>query len=432
MSVTIGCHRLPCSIIALWCVAHFKRSKRTHIYLLNNHNDQTTPMKQRTLVTLAALTLGAAGFTFMLFKNKSHPPEPTDTTTKDTTTNDTTTKVAISEGKGTPPQASPVPLTVVTQASPARPAAGNDRDDPTPPDSPDSATFHSCPNSPSAPSASVDFGATENTVTADSPTRYLGKPVPKRKLSTTMQERVAQFSRTTSSDIGDLPSPENFKRRGSSTLDKENASDSIPLPSFDNAAAPPTPPPIKKRYDPTAARLANSARRETIHFAAGCFWSVELVFQRAVGVWSTTVGYTQGDTEDPSYEDVKGGKSGHVECVAVVYDPALTSLEKLLSVFWGKHDATSKNKQGNDKGSQYRSGIYFFNDAQREVCLASIAAEKAKLDKPWHKIQTELKEAGAFYKAEDYHQMYLSEKGGRHGKKQSAMKGCTDPIRCYG
>ena len=171
--------------------------------------------------------------------------------------------------------------------------------------------------------------------------------------------------------------------------------------------------------------------RKKIHFAAGCFWSVELIFQRQIGVATTTVGYTQGKIENPTYDDVKTGKSGHAETVEVTYDPKLTTLEKLLEVFWNKHDATSKNKQGNDKGTQYRSGIYYFDDEQKAIVDKSLEEQKAKLEKPWHKIHTEVKKANKFTPAEDYHQQYL-EKGGRHGQKQSAMKGCTDPIRCYG
>jgi len=120
-----------------------------------------------------------------------------------------------------------------------------------------------------------------------------------------------------------------------------------------------------------------------------------------------------------------------VETVEVTYNPSLVKLEELLETFWWKHDATSKNKQGNDKGTQYRSGIYWFTADQQVVIEKSVEEQKAKLEKPWHKIHTEVKKAVEFYRAEDYHQQYL-EKGGRHGKKQSAAFGCTDPIRCYG
>ena len=184
------------------------------------------------------------------------------------------------------------------------------------------------------------------------------------------------------------------------------------------------------RYDPSKA--VKNKNRETIHFAAGCFWSVELVFQRAVGVYSTKVGYTQGKVENPTYEDVKSGKSGHVEAVEVVYDSSIVSLSDLMEVFWGKHDPTKKNRAGNDKGTQYRSGVYYKTEEQKAVIMESVEKRRAALEKPWLKIHTEVKAMTTFYDAEEYHQKYLSEKGGRHGKAQSAVKGCSDPIRCYG
>ncbi|GMI25421.1 hypothetical protein TeGR_g8870, partial [Tetraparma gracilis] len=205
-----------------------------------------------------------------------------------------------------------------------------------------------------------------------------------------------------------------------------------PPPAGEDKENAPAPAPAKKRYDPTAAKLRNEARRQTAQFAAGCFWSVELAFQRVPGVFSTRAGYTGGTVADPTYEDVKTGKSGHAEAVEVVYDPELVTFEQLLEAFWGKHDATSKNKQGNDKGAQYRSGIYTTTEEQMSLALASKERQKALLDKPWHKIHTEILEATTFYPAEEYHQQYLSEKGGRYGKKQSAAKMCSDPIRCYG
>ncbi len=197
-------------------------------------------------------------------------------------------------------------------------------------------------------------------------------------------------------------------------------------------AAPPSPVIIKKRYDPTKAKAEREARMKKIHFAAGCFWSVELAFQRTVGVYSTSVGYTQGHVNDPTYADVKTGNSGHAEAVEVVYDPEITNLENLLDVFWGKHDPTTKNKAGNDKGTQYRSGIYYFTEDQKDIANMSKAAQKAALKKPWKKIFTEIKPASTFWLAEEYHQKYLSEKGGRNGVAQDPSKGCTDPIRCYG
>ncbi|KAL2612282.1 hypothetical protein R1flu_023974 [Riccia fluitans] len=163
-------------------------------------------------------------------------------------------------------------------------------------------------------------------------------------------------------------------------------------------------------------------------FAAGCFWSVELAFQRAMGVTKTAVGYTQGHKENPSYEDVCTGRTGHVEAVLVEYNPNEVTYEQLLDVFWKKHDPTQLNRQGNDVGTQYRSGIYYHTPEQETAAKASLQEWETKLGK---KIHTEILPATTFYPAEDYHQQYL-EKGGRNGRKQSARKGCSDPIRCYG
>lgn len=162
-------------------------------------------------------------------------------------------------------------------------------------------------------------------------------------------------------------------------------------------------------------------------FAAGCFWSVELAFQRVPGVTKTSVGYTQGSTKDPTYKEVCSGRTGHVEAVQVEYDPAQVTYKQLLDVFWKKHDPTQKNRQGNDVGSQYRSGIYYHTEEQKEEAIASLKAEEAKLKKP---IMTEILPAITYYLAEEYHQQYLEK--GVGGRKQSAAKMCNDPIRCYG
>jgi peptide-methionine (S)-S-oxide reductase len=214
---------------------------------------------------------------------------------------------------------------------------------------------------------------------------------------------------------------------------KETVVTAPPSPAAVVATIEPTIAP-KKRYDPSKITNPN---RHKIHLAAGCFWSVELILQRTVGVYSTKVGYTQGNTLNPTYETVKKGGTGHAESVEVVYDVTLISLEELLNVFWKKHDPTTKNKAGNDKGTQYRSGIYYFTTEQKDVILKSVEQEKSKLEKPWLKIHTEVLEASTFYPAEDYHQKYLSdnfEPGiGKSGKvQQSSEKMCSDPIRCYG
>eukprot|EP00898_Chlorokybus_atmophyticus_P007988 jgi/Chlat1/8190/Chrsp76S07627 len=162
--------------------------------------------------------------------------------------------------------------------------------------------------------------------------------------------------------------------------------------------------------------------------AGGCFWGLELALQRVPGVVKTSVGYTQGRVPNPMYEEVCSGSTGHTEAVQVTYNPQEASYEQILSMFFSKTDPTTLNRQGNDMGTQYRSGIYFHTPEQEEVARAKLAEVEKKLGK---KVVAELKPAGDYYFAEDYHQQYL-EKGGRFNRPQSAAKGCNDPIRCYG
>lgn len=163
-------------------------------------------------------------------------------------------------------------------------------------------------------------------------------------------------------------------------------------------------------------------------FGAGCFWGVELAFQRVPGVTKTEVGYTQGFSHNPTYNDVCSGTSNHSEVVRVQFDPKECSYEALLDAFWARHDPTTLNRQGNDVGSQYRSGIYFYTPEQEKAARESLEKQQQLLDR---KIVTEILPAKKFYRAEEYHQQYLA-KGGRFGLKQSSEKGCNDPIRCYG
>lgn len=156
---------------------------------------------------------------------------------------------------------------------------------------------------------------------------------------------------------------------------------------------------------------------------AGCFWGLELAFQRVKGVAYTAVGYTHGEVEDPSYEAVCSGETGHAEAVTVLYDSAEVSYDELLEVFWARHDPTQLNGQGNDIGTQYRGGIYYHSDQQKAVAEASMANLQANLGKP---LATELLPSTKFWLSEDYHQQYL-EKGG-----QSAKKTAVEKIRCYG
>ncbi|KAG2676031.1 hypothetical protein I3760_12G033200 [Carya illinoinensis] len=170
---------------------------------------------------------------------------------------------------------------------------------------------------------------------------------------------------------------------------------------------------------------------ELAEFGAGCFWSVELAFQRVVGVVRTEVGYSQGHVPDPNYKLVCSGTTNHVEVVRVHFDPKVCPYTSLLSIFWSRHDPTSLNRQGGDVGAQYRSGIYYYNENQARLAQQSKEAKQLELKDHEKIIVTEILPAKRFYRAEEYHQQYL-EKGGGRGTKQSAEKGCTDPIRCYG
>ncbi len=146
-----------------------------------------------------------------------------------------------------------------------------------------------------------------------------------------------------------------------------------------------------------------------ITFGMGCFWGAERKFWTVPGVHSTHVGYAGGYTKNPTYQEVCSGRTGHNEVVRVIYDPAAVSLEALLKVFWESHDPTQGMRQGNDVGTQYRSGIYVSDDAQRAAAEASKAAYDARLADAGHgAITTEIVDAGPFYYAEDYHQQYLA------------------------
>ncbi|MGZ6925086.1 MAG: peptide-methionine (S)-S-oxide reductase MsrA [Acidimicrobiia bacterium] len=152
---------------------------------------------------------------------------------------------------------------------------------------------------------------------------------------------------------------------------------------------------------------------ETAMFALGCFWGAERVFWKLDGVYTTAVGYAAGVTPNPTYEEVCSGRTGHTEAVLVVFDPAVISYEELLRVFWESHDPTQGMRQGNDVGTQYRSGIYVFSEAQRAAAEASRATFQGRLDAAgFGEITTEILPAPAFYFAEDYHQQYLAKNPG--------------------
>ena len=145
-------------------------------------------------------------------------------------------------------------------------------------------------------------------------------------------------------------------------------------------------------------------------FGLGCFWGAERKFwELGDGVYVTAVGYAGGHTQNPTYEEVCSGRTGHTEAVLVVFDPAKISYEKLLKTFWENHNPTQGMRQGNDVGTQYRSAIYTYGDAQHEAAIASKAAyQKALAAKGLGTITTEIAPAGPFYFAEDYHQQYLA------------------------
>jgi peptide-methionine (S)-S-oxide reductase len=144
-------------------------------------------------------------------------------------------------------------------------------------------------------------------------------------------------------------------------------------------------------------------------FGMGCFWGAERKFWEAPGVWTTAVGYAGGSTPNPSYEEVCSGQTGHTEVVLVVFDPAKTSYEALLKVFWESHDPTQGMRQGNDVGTQYRSAIFTYSPEQRRAAEASRAAYQQGLSAArYGAITSEIADAPQFYFAEDYHQQYLA------------------------
>ncbi len=154
----------------------------------------------------------------------------------------------------------------------------------------------------------------------------------------------------------------------------------------------------------------NSEKLETATFGAGCFWCVEAAFQTLEGVESTISGYSGGHVKNPAYREVCNGTTGHAEVIQIKYDPAKISFETLLEAFWGSHDPTTLNQQGNDIGTQYRSVIFYHNDKQKELAegYKKKLNESGAFAKP---IVTEISPYTNFYKAEDYHQNYFNANG---------------------
>ena len=143
-------------------------------------------------------------------------------------------------------------------------------------------------------------------------------------------------------------------------------------------------------------------------FGAGCFWGVEVAFRQVAGVRDAAVGYCGGSLDNPSYQDVCTGTTGHAEVVEVDFDPEEVSFETLVELFWKCHDPTTLNRQGPDVGTQYRSAIFFHSPEQQQAAEASKAAAQERIPRP---IATQITEASTFYRAEEYHQQYLEKRG---------------------
>ncbi len=161
---------------------------------------------------------------------------------------------------------------------------------------------------------------------------------------------------------------------------------------------------------PTGTKATQAEKREVAIFAAGCFWGVEETFRATPGVKATSVGYTGGHLENPTYKAVCSDTTGHAEAVRVEYDPAVVSYDKLLEIFWTSHDPTQVNRQGPDIGTQYRSSVFFTSPEQEKAAIASKKklGESGKFRRP---IATEIVPATTYYPAEDYHQQYLAKRG---------------------
>ena len=160
--------------------------------------------------------------------------------------------------------------------------------------------------------------------------------------------------------------------------------------------------------------MSADAKKETAVLAAGCFWGVEDILREIPGVHETEVGYTGGTTADPTYKDICTGTTGHAEAVRIVFDPERISYEDILGYFFRLHDPTTKNRQGNDVGTQYRSAIFYQDEAQKKTALE--VKDRVNESGKWpREITTEVVPAATFYSAEDYHQDYLQKNpGGYH------------------
>lgn len=183
------------------------------------------------------------------------------------------------------------------------------------------------------------------------------------------------------------------------------------VPAAEALPGRPTPIPTADRHQLSGRPLTLDVPEgmEAAMFGMGCFWGVERMFWALDGVWLTMAGYAGGHTPNPTYEEVCTGRTAHNEVVRLVYDPAVISYQALLKLFWEGHDPTQGMRQGNDMGTQYRSGIYTYTDAQKAAAEASRPAMQERLTAAGYgAITTEILPAPAFYFAEDYHQQYLA------------------------
>lgn len=170
-----------------------------------------------------------------------------------------------------------------------------------------------------------------------------------------------------------------------------------------------------------------SANTEKVIFALGCFWGAERRFWQQSGVYSTAVGYIDGITPNPTYDEVCTGMTGHTEGVLVVFEPEIITLSMLLKIFWASHDPTQGMRQGNDAGTQYRSGIYVYSDDHKALAAASkLEYESRLIDKGFSSITTEISIAPEFYYAETYHQQYLAKNPAGYCGLAGTGVSCTD------
>lgn len=167
---------------------------------------------------------------------------------------------------------------------------------------------------------------------------------------------------------------------------------------------------------------------DTATFANGCFWCTEAIFQDVKGVEKVTSGYIDGQTKNPTYKEICTGETGHAEALQIVYNPTVISFDELLEIFWKTHDPTTLNRQGNDVGTQYRSGIYYHNDEQKQKA----EHYKIELDKSGafaNPIVTEIKPSTIFYAAEDYHQEYFNNNEGQNPYCSMVIRPKVDKFR---